>query len=297
VLGLLRSVDVELGHPDELRLVDVGAGRGELLLAVRAMLGSDPAGLARRVRLSAVELAPRPPGLPPEVSWSAELPESAVGLVLANEWLDDVPVDVVEAAPDGPHRVLVQPATGNESPGGPIGIQDAAWLARWWPLHDAADGDRAEIGLERDRAWAAAVASLGRGVAVAVDYGHLLDDRRSGRYSSGTLTGYREGRAVAPVPDGSCDVTAHVAVDACAAAGRVAGATQTVLTRQRDVLRRLGLRGALPAMETARGDPTGYAEALVRASEEAELLDPQGLGGFWWLAQSVGIALPPPLAG
>ena len=83
----------------------------------------------------------------PAIGWSSELPEGAVGLLVANEWLDNVPVDVVEVAADGPHRVLVEPSTGRESPGGPVGLQDAAWLARWWPLAGAGEGDRAEIGL------------------------------------------------------------------------------------------------------------------------------------------------------
>lgn len=89
----------------------------------------------------------------------------------------------------------------------------ADWLARWWPL-PAEEGLRAEIGLPRDEAWASAVARLARGLAVAVDYAHTVDTRPP----FGTLTGFREGRETAPVPDGSCDITAHVALDACAAA-------------------------------------------------------------------------------
>ncbi len=300
VLALLRSVDTTLGQPDDVRLVDVGAGRGELLTAVGDLLDAgaadDRTGLRERLRMSAVELAEAPRDLRAGVAWSTELPEDVVGLVVANEWLDDVPVDVVEVGADGPHRVLVEPSTGQESPGGPVGMQDHAWLTRWWPLTGADDGDRAEIGLDRDRAWAGAVRALDRGVAVAVDYGHLLEDRVAGRYASGTLCGYRGGRAVAAVPDGTCDITAHVAMDACEQAGRAAGATQTALLSQREVLRALGVDSALPPVDRARSDPAGYAAALSRASQAAELLDPDGLGGFWWLAQSVGVALPPALA-
>ena len=43
-----------------------------------------------------------------------------------------------------------------------------------------------------------------------------------------------------------------------------------------------------PPVELARADPVGYAGALAAAGEAAELLDPAGLGGFWWLVQSVG---------
>ena len=100
-----------------------------------------------------------------------------------------------------------------------------------------------------------------------------------------------------PIPDGSRDITAHVAIDACAAAGVAAGATATLLTTQRAALRALGLTGRRPALRQADRDPAGYLAALRRAAEEAELTDPAGLGGFSWLVQAVGVPVPESLAG
>jgi SAM-dependent MidA family methyltransferase len=91
------------------------------------------------------------------------------------------------------------------------------------------------------------------------------------------------------VPDGSCDITAHVALDAVAAAGERAGATATELTTQREALRALGITGAPPPLHLARTDPRAYLRALARAGEEAELIDPAGLGAFGWLAQRVNL--------
>jgi SAM-dependent MidA family methyltransferase len=284
---LLVEVDTALGHPPRVDLVDVGAGRGELLRDLLPMLAGTGS-LADRARLTGVELAARPDALPATVRWVADLPEDVVGLVVANEWLDDVPVDVVEVGADGPRVVLVDPATGHETPGGPVGVQDAGWLARWWPLDAAAPGDRAEVGRLRDEAWTSAVASLQRGVAVGTDYGHLRAQRVARQHAAGTLTGHRDGRVVAAVPDGSCDLTAHVALDACAAAGEAAGAGATRLLSQRSALHLLGVDGRPPPVELARVDPVTYAGALAASSEAAELLDPGGLGGFWWLVQSVG---------
>jgi SAM-dependent MidA family methyltransferase len=274
-------------------VVDVGAGDGWLL----RHLTESSAGLA----LTAVELAPRPAGLPGAVRWTADLSGAlAAGppgpvLVHANEWLDDVPVDVVQVAPDGtPRLVLVDPATGDERLGAPVTTgPDAAWLARWWPLAGAAPGTRAEVGRPRDVAWAAVVAALaGRrhgGVALAVDYAHA--GRR--RPAQGSLTGYRHGRQVRPVPDGSCDVTSHVAIDAAAEAGVAAGATSSLLTTQRQALSALGVDATLPDVALARLDPHRYGAALVAANRAAELLDPGGLGGFAWLLQGVGIDVAP----
>ena len=305
VLTLLEQVDEALGHPDRLDLVDVGAGRGELLRQVATFLADsrgddDPpsgvAALALRLHLHAVERAERPVGIPAEVTWGADLPEQVVGLVVANEWLDNVPVDVVEASPDGLRQVLVDLGSGQEAPGGAIGLRDASWLSRWWPLAGADSGARAEVGYPRDLAWAAVVHSVRRGVVVAVDYGHVLAERVAGNYETGTLTGYREGRAVPPVPDGSCDLTSHVAVDACAASGERAGASSTRLLHQREALIALGVDGARPGPELAATDPVAYARGLAASSEAAELLDPHGLGAFWWLTQGVGLPVPAVLA-
>ena len=284
---LLRQVDAGLGHPGRIDLVDVGAGRGELLEQVLAAAGP---GLAGRIAACAVEVAPRPAGLDPRIGWQPEPPAGITGLVIASEWLDNIPLDVVELTAAGPAVVLVDPATGAERPGCAPDPADLSWLRAWWPL--AACGDRAEAGRTRCEAWAGLIRRIDRGVAVAADYGH----RRAARPAGGTLTGYLEGRAVAAVPDGSRDITAHVALDACAVAGRAAGAGETVLTTQRAALRALGLDARRPPLGLAASDPEGYALALCRASQDAELMDPAGLGGFGWLAQAVGTYLPAPLA-
>jgi SAM-dependent MidA family methyltransferase len=198
---------------------------------------------------------------------------------------------VAELTPAGPRLLLVETTTGAERPGPPPAAADLAWQRRWWPLREP--GDRAEIGLTRSQAWAAVVGRISRGLAVAADYGH----RRAGRPQAGTLTGYRAGRPVRAVPDGSCDLTAGVALDACAGAGRAAGASASLLTSQRLALRALGVTGRRPPPEQAAADPAGYARALCQAGEETELIDPSGLGGFGWLVQAVGIGIPPPLAG
>jgi SAM-dependent MidA family methyltransferase len=274
VLRLLRDSGLST-------LVDMGSGGGELLAALHA---ADPS-----LRLVGVDVADRPPGLPAGVEWAQEMPDGLEGLVLANEWLDDVPVEVVELGGDGPRVVEVGPRGAERLGGAPAG-PDAAWLGNWWPLREV--GDRAEVGLPRDERWAAVVASLRRGVAVAVDYAHHRDDRPP----RGTLAGYRGGRLVPPVPDGTCDVTSHVALDACAAAGAGAGAASTVLTTQRAALRALGGRRERPPHARAGTDPAGYLAALAERGEAAELTDPGGLGAFGWLAQSVRMPLPGPLA-
>ncbi|WP_422737271.1 SAM-dependent methyltransferase [Micromonospora sp. WMMD729] len=356
LLRLIAEVDSALGHPSRLDVVDVGAGRGELLMSLLVAVGvsGEPAhsgrsglipawsgppetptpaaavrrssdepspvarrrSLAERLRFTAVEYAQRPENLPEEIHWTTEVPDGITGLLIATEWLDNVPLDVAVQTSDGWRYLLVEPSTGVETVGGPVSGADLDWLTTWWPgpassrgadrgetggptstdgtagsgsgfrATHSSDYRRAEIGRPRDEAWADAVRKISRGLAVAVDYGHLRD----GRPVDGTLTGYRGGRQVPPVPDGSSDVTAHVAMDSVASAGATVARCSYSLSSQREALRALGADGGRPPLSLAGTDPAGYVRALAAASAVAELTDPAGLGGHLWLRQPVGIA-------
>ncbi len=262
-------------------VVDVGAGRGELLRRLHEL---DPA-----LHLLGVEVAPRPVDLPEAIGWSPLLPTEVDGLVVANEWLDNIPCHVVEVDDAGVPRVVhVDPASGEESLGSPL-TGDAVpaslreWCAAWWPLHGAPTGSRAEVGTTRDAAWRDVVGRLTHGMAIAVDYGHTRDTRPP----LGSMRSYRSGHEVDVLPDGSRDVTAHVAVDA------VAAAVDGTVVRQRTVLRALGVDGSRPDLDRATSDPAGYLRDLALASEAAELTAEHGLGGFSWVVTTTPGLTPP----
>lgn len=260
-VGLFAEAVAELARRTSApTVVDVGAGGGELLASLHGLLPG--------VDLIGVEIADRPSGLPARIDWRHDLPDRIDGVLIANEWLDNIPCAVVELDGRGVVRELaVDPATGDEAPGPPY---DSRWLGEWWPLREP--GQRAEDGQARDAAWADAVARV-HGTAIAIDYGHLADDRPV----FGSLRSYADGHEVDVRPDGRRDVTAHVAVDAVAAAcgGR--------LLRQRDALTLLGVDGGRPPFALARSDPPAYVRALNRAGEAGELLARGGLGDFWWI--------------
>jgi SAM-dependent MidA family methyltransferase len=255
------------------RVVDVGAGRGELLSHLYAVRPD--------LVLTGVDVVDRPTSLSPGIGWIVSpggqaLPAEMAGLrqtlVVAHEWLDVVPCPVLEVDDEKELRpVLVDPATGQESLGDAVDIDTPcrAWLTQWWPA-DLEPGDRVEVGLPRDEAWRALTGRVEHGLVLAVDYGHT----RATRARTGTLAGYRAGRAVVPVPDGSCDVTADVAVDSL-------GGDE--LLRQRDAIAALGIRAPRPRPEDAHGDPAAYLRALSRSGTLAELTRPGGLGDFWWV--------------
>ncbi len=253
IARLVARVDAALGAPSTVDVVDVGAGEGTLL---RNLVAALPDGLRERVRPHAVELD------------DPVIPDGIVGVLLAMEWLDNVPLDL---SCDGVYL----------NDGAPLSTQDAAWIDRWWPA--PAPGQIVEIGRTRDEAWAAAVAKLSAGLALAVDYGHLSGTRPAHT----TLAAFRDGREVGVVFDGSADVTCHVSMDS---AGE-AGGTPYRIERQREALKGLGVDGGRPPLDLARSDPSGYVRALAACSEAGTLLDPDGLGGHWWLTHEVGIRL------
>jgi len=250
--------------------VDMGCGRGELLEQVHR--------LGPQVRCIGVDIVARPQ-LSEPIGWlqspgGEQLPDELDGLtdtlVFANEWLDVVPCPIAELDNGGElHEVLVNDSTGDERLGDLVSDTNRQWCRRFWPADHLETGDRVEIGQTRDIAWDNLVARVGSGLAIAVDYGHTIDSRPA----PGTLTGFRQGRQVLPVPDGSCDLTAHVAMDSL---------THDELIDQRTALRALGVSGQIPPHDLARSNPAAYLKGLSAASAAATLTARGGLGDFLW---------------
>lgn len=144
---------------------------------------------------------------------------------------------------------------------------------RWVP------GERVEIGASRDAAWSALAAAVIRdagagSVVVGVDYGHT----RESRPPLGTLTGFRDGAEYAPLPDGSCDVTAHVATDSLD--------TDHVTTQRAVVLDLFGEEPLAPVpRDLARTDPPAYLQRLAARSALGAAVSRDGLGAFHWFVR------------
>lgn len=153
-------------------IVDVGSGSGRLLAQLLDL------GFPGE-RLLGVDVRPAP-DLP--VQWIQGVAPDCLprvrGLVIAHEFLDDVPADVVR---DG----RVEYVDGSLGP--PASPEQLEWAARW---------GEGVCGVSRDDAWAAIVGRVEVGEAIAVDY-------------TGGLTGQLRGRRTAAIPDGR-DLSAGV---------------------------------------------------------------------------------------
>ncbi len=271
-------VDLLAEHPDIERVVELGAGDGRLLANLSA--------LRPELSLTGVDLRERPDTLPAGVSWSRDLWDvrtngwttgsaeerlaalTGPALILCMEWLDDLPCPIATRA-DGILRLVEVDRNGAERLGAAPDPESAAWARRW-----SAWSPRVEIGLTRDRAWAAACRPLRAhgGLALLVDYGHLAAQRPA----HGSLSAYRQGSRVDPRASPELNLTAAVAVDSVAEAGQTAGATTLLQARQSQVV--AGSPPTVPAEPLAE---------LVARSHRAALRSGSVWGDQWWLLQQV----------
>lgn len=290
LMKMLRETTARMPGSAGITVVDLGADSGQLLRQMYRINAADEHPIDH-VRWVGIDLRPRPFDLPAHIEWwtgiapdvlRLKAPEGICGMVIAHEWLDDVPCPIVQRDDaDVVREVWVDSVTGVESLGPKLDEDSPQmqWLHQWWwPVRH-----RGEIGLSRDVAWAAVCASLNVGTAVAIDYAHTRAQRCAGDFDDGTLVAYRDGIVVSPVPDGSANITARVALDSCAAA-----ASPSQLMQQRCVLD----EPRWPLPHQAQLDPHRYAADFQRATAALTLRQRSGRGDFWWLRHDVGLRRP-----
>lgn len=226
-----------LSSTREFTVVDVGAGRGGLLMQLLTMI---PEHRINDIRLIALDLRSRPAELPESIQWwqgDARLTckELALGpgLLIAHEFLDDIPCELVEVDDHGQARTVMCDSTGQGMElgmplKGPVDDREIDWLEHWWPATRPLM--RVEVGSSRDQAWRSLTGWLTEGFAIAMDYAHVKSDRESGLWDAGTMLGYSRGRAVPPRICQHMNLTAHVAIDAVAQAA--SGSPRTQLIQQ-----------------------------------------------------------------
>jgi SAM-dependent MidA family methyltransferase len=303
----LDSVWDRLGRPDPYPVIEAGAGRGALGLAVRAAAPrcapclhyvmverSDALRAAQGRHLElAVDVDPGVPlrGDGPRFSAMPELPSGPFrGAVLANELLDNLPFRLVELTAGG--WVEVRIGLGADGLLRELRSELPAELAR--RCEELAPRARTGARLplqQRAAAWVAGVLERLEGELLLCDYGATsaeLADRGEDEW----LRTYRHHDRGGPVLEdpGSKDITVEVALD------QLPGVPHR--RRQRDWLRDHGLDAMVQAARrewdarAAIGDLAAMRARSVPREAEA-LCDPAGLGAFWvlqWRADAPGPA-------
>jgi len=301
-----------LGRPTPFMLLEYGAGAGTLALAILAGLRDDGSRLAEALAYAPVELNRHrlaELGVRASAAGLAVVdPAGAdgapiVGVILANEYLDALPVHLLEVRDGQPREVRV--AVGADGALGETldepsdrGLRDR--LERLAQEGIAfVEGQRLEVRPAMD-AWAREVGRrLAAGLVLVLDYGAPAADLYGSRRRAGTLMTYRghaaEGDAGAPYRDvGERDITAHVDTTALGAALAGAGLDLLGETSQAELLVGCGLE---ELVQRRQAGLARASEALELRSAVLRLLDPRHLGGFRAVLAGRGIAAEPPLRG
>lgn len=262
---LARAVEAwraELGRPDDFTVVEVGAGRGALAAAVLAVA---PPGLRYvAVERSAALRARHPPG----VESSAVPPDGPlVGVILANELLDNLPFALLQRTAGGWAEVRVDE-----------NLSEVLVATSSGPAIDAPVGARVPV-QRGAAAWVEDARSrLRAGRVVAVDYCDVTESMARRPWTDWVRTYRGHGRGGHPLASlGEQDVTCEVAVDQLP--------PPTENHSQADFLRAHGLDELVAEARRAWTERAsiGDLQALrsrSRVHEAAALVDPAGLGAF-----------------
>lgn len=299
----LEEMDHLLGEPGPFVYAEFGAGRGLLAADVIAALRASHSPLARRLRVVLVDSSPgmrracreRLPEA--EVRAEAPSPSGDAGCVLAVEWFDALPVhrvrrrggDLVEVFVD------VAPSGAFVEREGPPGEDVRRWAERFGVAPEEGDEGEAAPGLEP--AFDAFAASVGRGFALVVDYGHRSAELYSPRHRRGTLLAYHRHRAHEAVLErpGEQDLTAHVNFSALERRAAERGMASLGMTTQD---RFLVATGILEAFEDTDPGSWGDPARVKRRLQAKQLIHPGSMGRAFqvWIA-SKGLDRAPDLRG
>jgi SAM-dependent MidA family methyltransferase len=288
----LSEVWERSGAPAAFTVREYGSGRGTLERSVRDGLRADGSGLDRALRWDPIDLPGRAHGGPRAAS-----SEPVVGCILANEFLDALPVHRLEVTADGLRERYVVWHDGWF--GEVLGPPSSPELERMLAAEGVAptDGQLVDVSPGWSRWAAEAARSLSRGTMIVIDYGHPAADLYGPRRRGGTLVTYRDHRAsddpFAAV--GRADITAHVDLTAVERAVTAAGLEPLGTTSQAEFLVGLGLGEMLATM--GNEPRTDLQDYLLARSSVARLLDPRHLGAHRVLVFGRGLAADPALRG
>ncbi|HEX7096533.1 MAG TPA: SAM-dependent methyltransferase [Acidimicrobiales bacterium] len=279
---LARALDDwwrELGRPVPFRVVEVGAGRGTLARAVVSSVRDcldalDYVMVERSRRLS----AEHPTG-PHLRSMDTEPDDRAVGVVLANELLDNLPFDLLERRGGEWHEVRVDvddagvfhevlvPST-----------RDLPWLAA---LGDVADGARVPV-QDHAAAWLSrALGSVAPGRVVVIDYVERAANLVTRPWTQWVRTYREHERGGAPLDaPGAQDVTCEVVLESLAAVRPPdLDRSQAAFLHAHGIDELVAEGRRIWAERAHLGDLTAL-RARSRVREAEALCDPAGLGAF-----------------
>ena len=200
---LARAIDSwrrELGEPPDFQVIEAGAGPGTLARSIRA---ADPS-----LRYVAVESSPLLRALhPDDVISEPTLPDGPlIGVVIANELLDNLPFRLLQRTERGWDEVHVAP--------GETGLEEVLVPVDDGPEIDVPVGARVPL-QEAAAAWVAETLDrLHRGRLMVIDYASTTSEMARRPWTDWVRTYRGHARGGRPLDGlGTQDITVEVAVD------------------------------------------------------------------------------------
>ncbi len=292
LLGLwAASVWLQMDSPENVRLVELGPGRGSMMLdALRAV--QVVAGFRKAVVVHMVEISPvleqrqrqALTGVDVPVGWHRTLDEVPEGplIILANEFFDALPVQQAVMCADGWHERVVKVGDdgklqfSNARDPIPLFEQMLPATVRDAPIGAIFEWRADQTALELGRRIVRA-----NGAALVIDYGHTRSAIGDTLQAVGT-----HDFADPLLSPGLVDLTAHVDFQALAQAAESMGARTHGPIEQSVLLRRLGIGDRAHALKMAAPHKSAEIDAALARliSEEAT--------GMGRLFKAIGLSYP-----
>jgi NADH dehydrogenase [ubiquinone] 1 alpha subcomplex assembly factor 7 len=280
-----------MGSPAKVRLVELGPGRGTMMMdALRAAKVMPDFRAA--ISLHLVEISPtlermQRKTLPSEVpiTWHRALEEVPDGatIILANEFFDALPIHQAVMCADGWHERAIKIGEDNNLhfsiDRDPIPLFDEFLPSG---LRSAKIGEIFEWRADKTALELARRIVRTNGVALIIDYGHLesaIGDTLQ------AVSGH--GFADPLKSPGLVDLTAHIDFQALVQTAEGAGARIHGPITQAELLNRLGIRERAAALRA--GAPPEYVTAIDTALERLTSEQPTGMGA---LIKAVALSHP-----
>jgi NADH dehydrogenase [ubiquinone] 1 alpha subcomplex assembly factor 7 len=292
LLGLwAASVWKTIGSPPQVRLIELGPGRGTMMAdALRALRVLPP--LYQAISVHLVEINPalhekQQAALSGvrNIEWHASIDEVPPGpsIILANEYFDVLPVHQVVRRATGWHERTVE-IDGNSRLAFGVAAEPVPRFEVLLPplVREAPIGAVFEWRPDAELMKIASRVRDNGGAALIIDYGHVRSD------AGDTFQAIARHSFADPLKNpGLADVTAHVDFQALACAAETVGARVHGPVTQGDFLKRLGIETrAVTLMAKATPEVSqDVAEALKR-------LIGGGRSGMGSMFKAIGISAP-----
>ncbi len=301
-----------MGQPVPFTLVEMGAGQGILAVDILKYLYKHYRKFFDSLQYIIVEVSlglkqqqqQLLQGVVDKVKWCnlEEIPASSItGCFFSNELVDAIPVNLFSLQDGQLGEIYVTTSENNEFIE-VVSAPSTPKIAEYFDLvginlAQLPENYRSEINLAALE-WLSTVAQkLQQGYLLTIDYGYSAARYYNPMRSQGTLQCYyRHQYHNNPyINIGQQDITAHVDFTALELWGKKCGLQKVGFTQQGLFLMALGLGERIAAVST--NNANNVSQLLQRREVLHQLIDPQGLGGFGVLVQSMGLSPDIPLKG